>query len=101
MSSGNAEFKQELLGAFLESLPEHIETLKIAVSQQMYIDVEREAHFIKGSSATIGIVGIAKIADLLESQVRNKQLPANASVLIQKISNGVEHIQGLIQAIGS
>ena len=101
MSSGNAEFKQELLGAFLESLPEHIETLKIAVSQQIYSDVEREAHFIKGSSATIGIVGIAKIADLLESQVRNKQLPANASVLIQKISNGVEHIQGLIQAIGS
>jgi HPt (histidine-containing phosphotransfer) domain-containing protein len=99
MSSGNAEFKQELLGVFLESLPEHIEALKIAVSQQIYIEVESEAHFIKGSSAAIGIIGIAKIADQLEKQGRNKQLPQNALVLIQKIDNGIGHIQGLIQGI--
>ncbi len=101
MSSGNAEFKQELLGAFLESLPEHIEALKIAVSQQIYIEVEREAHFIKGSSTAIGIVGIAKIADQLERQGRNKQLPSNSLGLIQKISNCIEHIKGLPKATGS
>gem|GEM_PF-4137041 len=36
------------------------------------MEVEREAHFIKGSSATVGIIGIAKIANLLESQGKNK-----------------------------
>jgi PAS domain S-box-containing protein len=98
MSSGNDEFQQELLAAFLESMPEHIEALKIAISQQIYIAVEHEAHFIKGSSAAIGITGIAKIADQLESQGKNKQLSENALVLLQQIGNALEHIQSLVQA---
>ena len=100
MSGGNAEFKQELLGAFLESLPEHVEALKIAISQQMYIEIEREAHFIKGSSAAIGIVGVAKIADQLEHQGKNQRLSQNALFLIQQINQGMEHIQSLVEAIG-
>ena len=98
MSGGNAEFKQELLAAFLESCPEHVEALKIAISQELYIEVEREAHFIKGSSAAIGITGIAKIADQLESQSKNKQLSKNSLALLQQIINGIEHVQSLVQA---
>ena len=100
ISSGNAEFKQELLDAFLESLPEHIEALKTAISQQIYIEVEHEAHFIKGSSAAIGIVGVAKIADQLESQSKNKQLPANSLALVQQIRNAIDYIEGLVQSTG-
>jgi len=101
MCGGNAEFQQELLGAFLETIPEHLETLKIAISQQIHVQIEREAHFIKGSSAAIGIIGIAKIADQLESQGKNQQLSDNALVLLQKISNGIDYIQGLVKAIGT
>ena len=100
MSGGNAEFKQELLGAFLESLPEHVEALKIAISQKIYIEIEREAHFIKGSSTAIGIVGVAKIADQLEHQGKNQQLSQNALFLIQQINQGMEHIQSLVEATG-
>ena len=64
------------------------------------MEVEREAHFIKGSSAAIGITGIAKIADQLESQSSNKQLPKNSLALLQQISNGIENIQRLIQDTG-
>ena len=101
MCGGDAEFQQELLGTFLETIPEHLETLKIAISRQIYIQIEREAHFIKGSSAAIGIIGIAKIADQLESQGKNQQLSDNALVLLQKISNGIDYIQGLVKAIGT
>jgi len=101
MCGGNAEFQQELIGAFLETIPEHLEALKIAISQQIYVQIEREAHFIKGSSAAIGIIGIAKIADQLESQGKNQQLSDDALVLLQKISNDIEHIQGLVQATGT
>ncbi len=96
MCGGSAEFQQELLGAFLETIPEHVESLKIAISQQIYVQIEREAHFIKGSSAAIGIIGIARIADRLEIQGKNKQLSDNALALLQKISNGIDYIQGLV-----
>ena len=98
---GSAEFQQELVGAFLETMPEHVESLRIAISQQIYVQIEHEAHFIKGSSAALGIIGIAKIADQLESQGKNKQLSDDALVLLQKIINDMHHAKGLVQSSGT
>ena len=98
MSSGNEEFKQDLLQAFVSSLPEHIDSLAIAISQQQYLEVEREAHFIKGSSAAIGVTGIAKLASILEETSKNRELPANTKVLLEEIINGIRQIQSLIHS---
>lgn len=98
ISGGNQEFKQELLQAYVGSLPEHIELLAIAISQQQYLEVEREAHFIKGSSAALGITGIAKLAGILEETNKNGELPPNPQVLLQEINNGIEQIQNLVQS---
>jgi HPt (histidine-containing phosphotransfer) domain-containing protein len=98
---GSAEFQQELIDAFLETMPEHVESLRIAISQQIYVQIEHEAHFIKGSSSSLGIIGIAKIADQLESQGKNKQLSDDALVLLQKIINDMHHAKGLVQSSGT
>ena len=98
MSDGNMAFKQELLQAFVSSLPEHIESLAIAISQQQYLEVEREAHFIKGSSAALGIIGIARPVSILEETSKNGELPANAKFLLEEIINGIEQIQSLVQS---
>ncbi|PZO38037.1 MAG: ATPase [Pseudanabaena frigida] len=98
MSGGNEAFKQELLQAFISSLPEHIESLEIAITQQQYHDVEREAHFIKGSSAALGIIGIARPVSILEETSKNGELPANAKFLLEEIINGIEQIQRLVQS---
>jgi PAS domain S-box-containing protein len=93
ISGGNTEFKQELLQAFVSSLPEHLEALEIAISQQQYAEVEHEAHFIKGSSAAIGITGIAKRASILEETSKKGELPENAKMLLEQIIIGIEQIQ--------
>jgi CheY-like chemotaxis protein len=91
--SGNAEFKQELLQAYVSNMHEHLESLAIAISNQQYVDIEHEAHFIKGSSTAIGINGVAKIASLLEVSSKSKNIPENASILIEKMAKDVKHIQ--------
>jgi HPt (histidine-containing phosphotransfer) domain-containing protein len=93
MSDGNVEFKQELLQAFVYSLPEHIEALAIAISQKQYTGVEREAHFIKGTSAAIGITGIAKLASTLEEASKSSRLPENAQTILEEIIHGIEQIK--------
>ncbi|CAN1210003.1 histidine kinase [Tumidithrix helvetica PCC 7403] len=96
MCSGNEEFKQELLKAFLGSLPEHLAALKTAIAQTQYIEIEREAHFIKGTSAAIGIKGIAKLAAMLEEMGKTRQLAENAVTLFEGITHGVEQIENLV-----
>jgi CheY-like chemotaxis protein len=93
MSNGDEEFKQQLLLAYLSSLPEHMEVLKIAIAKKQYIEIEQEAHFIKGSSAAIGINGIAKLASILEESSKQKILPENAILLFDKITLGLNEIE--------
>ncbi|CAN1210005.1 response regulator [Tumidithrix helvetica PCC 7403] len=96
MCSGNEAFKQELLKAFVGSLPEHLDALKAAIAESQYLEIEREAHFLKGTSAAIGIKGIAKLAAIFEDRSKQAQLPDNATLLFEKIILGVKKIEELI-----
>ncbi len=98
ISGGNVAFRKELLQAFVSSLPEHLDKLAIAISQKQYAQVEHEAHFIKGSSAALGIVEIAKLASILEESSKNLELPENAKLLLEEIINGIEKIKTLAQS---
>ena len=93
MSNGDEEFKQQLLLAYLSSLAEHMEALKIAIAKKQYIEIEQEAHFIKGSSAAIGINGIAKLASILEESSKQKILPENVILLFDRITLGLNEIE--------
>ena len=101
MCSDNAEFKRELLKAYSISMPEHLEALAIAVSTKEYADIEHEAHFIKGSSSAIGISGVARLASILEESGKNKNLPENITILLEKITRDIEQIKNLAQEIGT
>lgn len=101
MSSGNNEFKQALLQAYSMSMPEHLETLAIAISTKEYAIIEHEAHFIKGSSSAIGITGVAIMASLLEEVGKNKKIVENTTVLLDKISQNINQIRNLAQESGT
>jgi signal transduction histidine kinase/CheY-like chemotaxis protein len=101
MCSGNNEFKQELLQAYSTSMPEHLEALAIAISTKEYINIEHEAHFIKGSSSAIGITGVAKLASSLEENGKNKKMSENTTILLKKISKDIEQIKNLAHEIGT
>ena len=98
IASGNTYIKQDLLRAFISSLPEHLEALASAISQHKYADVKYEAHFIKGSSAALGITGIAKLASIFEETSKQDSLLENAKTLLEQIIHGVEQIQNLTQS---
>jgi signal transduction histidine kinase/CheY-like chemotaxis protein len=101
MCSGNNEFKQELLQAYSISMSEHVEALEIAISTKEYINIEHEAHFIKGSSSAIGITGVAKLASSLEENGKNKKMSENTTILLKKILKDIEQIKNLAQEIGT
>jgi hypothetical protein len=96
VSGGDSDFKHELLQAYISSLPEHLQSLQIAITNQQCLEIEREAHFIKGTSAALGINGIAKLADILEFQSRQGQVSKDAFLLYEKIMLGIRQIEELI-----
>jgi PAS domain S-box-containing protein len=98
ISGGNVGFKRELLNAFLDSLPEHLNRLLEAITQSNYAELEHEAHFIKGSSAAIGVKGISGPAALLEDMTKSGKLSGGdqsnqAILLFDQILAGLEKLR--------
>jgi len=92
---GDLDFKQYLLESYVSSLSRHIELLAIAISLQAYTDIQLEAHFIRGSSAALGIVGVANLAKILEKSGKSGMLPENATIILESIIEGVEQVRKL------
>ncbi|MFN9667559.1 MAG: response regulator [Pseudanabaena sp.] len=74
ISEGSEEFKIEILETFCESISEKLIKLENAIADSDFQELEKIAHFIKGSSSNIGISSIAEIAYKLEQIGRKQQL---------------------------
>lgn len=92
ISGQNPEFEHEILLALLELLPEQLSILSEQVSGADYLGVEKTAHFLKGSSASAGVIGIQAIAAKLETAARQQQ-GAVLQELIQQITAVVQQVQ--------
>ncbi|WP_055075612.1 response regulator [Pseudanabaena sp. 'Roaring Creek'] len=91
--NGNPIFRQELLQAYVDSLPEHLDALAIAISQVNYTGIEYEAHFIKGTSVALGILGVAKLARTLEEAGKTGHLAKDTGQLLERIRVAVTYIK--------
>ncbi len=96
----NEEFKNELLKAFVETMPPHLELLKQAIATANYSEIEQKAHLIKGSSASMGIRSAELPASQLEQQGRWQQLD-NAEQLFSDLEAALCKIQAIVQADGN
>lgn len=81
VSSHSREFEQELLQILLDTLPPHLELLKASIAAEDYETVEQEAHYIKGSTASVGVKSIERLAAQLEQQVHNRSLESAATLI--------------------
>lgn len=72
--SGDQGFLAAVIDAYLEELPRLLGRLQQALVDGDLHGVEHEAHTLKGSSATIGAVGMASLAGQLESAARDGAL---------------------------
>jgi PAS domain S-box-containing protein len=96
VTGGNKKLKHELLELFVETIPDHIEALKVAIATTNYKKIEQEAHLIKGSSGSLGMRAIAVPAGKLEQQGYRKQLD-NAEQLFSTIEAAFKHVHLLVQ----
>jgi PAS domain S-box-containing protein len=96
VSGGSEEFKNELLQAFVETIPPHLADLKTAIAAIDYHKIEQEAHLLKGSSASMGIVAIELPAAQLEQQGRKQRLD-NADRLVAEIEVALNYIQSVVK----
>ncbi|OIP78356.1 MAG: hypothetical protein AUK48_01865 [Oscillatoriales cyanobacterium CG2_30_44_21] len=76
------DFKNELLQTFCESTEPMLVQLSEAIASEDYIQVKRIAHFIKGSSANIGITSMAAIASSLEHLVIDQATTSEDKIML-------------------
>lgn len=62
-----------LIGVFVESARESLETLKVAIEHNDEDKILNVAHAIKGSAANLTLVDIASLANTLEKKVKEKE----------------------------
>ncbi len=93
IADGSEEFKIELLETFFESISAKLEQLEQAIAANNYREIEKAAHFIKGSSSNLGVARMAAIANELEQIARSQtsenteQLFKNLQILFSQVQN--------------
>ena len=83
VSEDDPEFELELLTMLAEDIKIHINDLHQAVIDRDLIAIAHEAHYIKGSSANVGIVRIATLAKQIEQLVREQSNRDPAPLVVQ------------------
>ncbi|MEA5462336.1 Hpt domain-containing protein [Leptothoe sp. PORK10 BA2] len=83
LAGGDKAFEKELLQLFAADTENSLSQLAIAISMEDPSAVRSLAHYIKGASANVGAVGMAKIAAQLEALAKSGNLTSAASSLRQ------------------
>lgn len=96
LSDGNEAFELELLQTLIESLPSHLNTLRQSIQTQNFGAIEHEAHYIKGSTTSIGSAALQKVAEQLELQAR-QQYSENMDGLLNQLEHGFRQVEKLVQ----
>jgi hypothetical protein len=95
LSGGDDSFESEILQTCLESLRHHLEILEEAIRCQQLEVIEEEAHLIKGSSASAGLITIQEAAAELEHQARLHQL-SQPEDLLARIKDAFTQIKKIL-----
>lgn len=95
LSCDNEELEFDLLQTLLDNLPEHIAALKEAIGQNDYQRVRSEAHYIKGSSSSVGANYMRDLTEELEQSARNEDLQ-NAMTLLVELEKNFNQIQLMV-----
>ena len=79
---GDRQLLADVIGVFLESLPDTIHRIESAIHEQRAKELERVAHSLKGELLALGIPSIAKLAKDLESAGRDYKLDGTQELFV-------------------
>ncbi len=88
-SAKRKEKWKELIAKYLRALPEQVEIMAGALKSKDLPKVETEAHRIKGTAGTYGLLKIAKMASEVEVSAKSGK--------VEKTCKGIERLAGLVQ----
>lgn len=94
-SGENKDFEQELLQMFVQTIAPRIESLRIAIANQDFQQIEKIAHYIKGSSASSGVRSLEALTLELEQQGRSQTLDG-ADRLFANVEDEFRRVQQFI-----
>jgi HPt (histidine-containing phosphotransfer) domain-containing protein len=92
VSEDDPEFEFELLTMLAEDVKIHIADLRQAVVDRDPVAIANEAHYIKGSSANVGVIGIAALAKQIE-QLAHEQPISNTATLVEQMAIDIGHLE--------
>ncbi len=87
LSGGNEAFELELLTTLVETLPNRLKVLEFAICANDRHTMGREAHYIKGSSGSMGAIGIQVPAAQLEKKANSGELEGVSELFIELMDN--------------
>jgi HPt (histidine-containing phosphotransfer) domain-containing protein len=95
VSEDDPEFELELLTMLAEDVKIHIGDLRQAIVDRDAAAIAHEAHYIKGASANVGIIGITQLAKQIE-QLAREQLPNDPAPLVEQMAIDIERLEAYI-----
>lgn len=93
VTRGNLSLQQRLLQVFIDKIPEDIEALTQALSNQDLVRVEQCAHRIKSAASNVGVSSMSAIAAQLETLARQQTLKGTAE-LASQLPTILEQVRG-------
>lgn len=94
--AGNEALVDEILSEFMKDVPRKLAALKEALDRHDAPSIQREAHTLKGASASVGAVALQGAAKQVEAAGRAGDL-ANASLLSKQLDRQFEALKELTQ----
>jgi HPt (histidine-containing phosphotransfer) domain-containing protein len=88
---------QEMICLFLKTTQQHLIQLETAIEMENMAKVIESAHSIKGSAASLGLIGISGIARGMEAGARANNLQ-EADRAVQTIKAEMDRITDLVSA---
>ena len=95
---GNRELLEMLLNEFVQKAPEKIESIETAIRQGDADSVAKQAHSLKGASASLSAKGISAMALSLEKVGRENRL-ADVKHVMQELKKEFDRLAEYIQNI--
>lgn len=87
-----------LIGAFFTDTPKNLERLRLAVSEEDFSTVEREAHMIKGAAGALGFEKLSEGANRLVVAVRTGDRPVVTAHAVDLVAQALEEVRLEIKA---
>ena len=100
VSEDDPEFELELLTMLAEDVKLHIEDLRQAVIDGDATAIAHEAHYIKGSSANVGVRQIATLAKQLEQLAHEQSLSDTSATLVEQMAVEVGNLEAYLVSRG-